>query len=100
MANDKIDTMDKLLEEYKIKIVEPGCAPGSGHYGLQIDLGKDISDVFPFINAVIKDGYYDHANHVLIWREPEQAYALHPKEIRIARVEDPLRQARYFTVLC
>jgi ArsR family metal-binding transcriptional regulator len=88
IANDRIVSMDKLVEEYTIRIVEPGCAPGSGHYGLQINLENDISEIFPYINAEIKDGYYDHVNHVLIWRESGQAYALHPGEIRIARIED------------
>lgn len=80
--------MDKLIDEYSIKIVEPGCAPGSGRYGIQIDLVDDISAVLPYLNAQIGNGSYDHANHILIWREPSQAYALHPKEIRIARIED------------
>lgn len=86
--------MDKLIVDYTIKIVEPGCAPGSGQYGLQIDLENDISEFFPYINAVIKDGYYDHANHILIWREPDQAYSFHPKEIRIARIEDSLKASQ------
>jgi ArsR family metal-binding transcriptional regulator len=80
--------VDKLIDEYSIKIVEPGCAPGSGRYGIQIDLVDDISAVLPYLNAQIGNGSYDHANHILIWREPSQAYALHPKEIRIARIED------------
>jgi ArsR family metal-binding transcriptional regulator len=83
--------VDKLIEEYNIKIVEPGCAPGSGRYGLQIDLIEDISAVLPYLNAQINDGSYDHNNHILIWREQHQAYAFHPKEIRIARIEDPLK---------
>jgi ArsR family metal-binding transcriptional regulator len=80
--------VDKLIEKYSVKIVEPGCAPGSGRYGIQIDLVDDISAVLPYLNAQIGNGSYDHANHILIWREPSQAYPLHPKEIRIARIED------------
>ena len=80
--------MDKLIGDYNVKLVEPGCSPVSGRYGLQIDLSDDISAVLPYFNAVIENGSYDHANQVLIWKKPDQAYALHPKEIRIARVED------------
>ena len=83
--------MDELIEDYTVKIVEPGCAPGSGRYGLQIDLTTDISPVLPYINAQIKDGSYDHINHVLIWREPDYAYALHPTQIKIARIDDTLK---------
>ena len=73
-----------------MKVVEPGCAPGSGRYGLQIDLANDISAVFPYLNAVIDNAWYDHENHILIWRERDQAYAFRPQEIRVARIEDPL----------
>jgi len=83
--------MDKLVEEYKVNVVEWGCAPGSGRYGLQIDLANDISAVFPYINAVVNDGYYDHGNHILIWRETDQVYALNFKEVRVGRIEDPLK---------
>jgi ArsR family metal-binding transcriptional regulator len=83
--------MDRLIENYAVKIVEPGCSPGSGRYGLHIDLKEDISAVLPYLNAQIKDGSYDHGNHHLIWREPQQAYSFHPREIKIARLEDTFK---------
>jgi hypothetical protein len=82
LDSDKIRIVDKLVENYTVKIVEPGCAPGSGNYGLQIDLTTDISPVFPYINAQIRDGSYDHLNHFLLWLEPDYAYALHPTQIK------------------
>ncbi|MFC2072010.1 (Fe-S)-binding protein [Chloroflexota bacterium] len=81
--------MDKLIEEYEIKMVEPECAPGSARYGARVTPDRDISHVFPYLNAVINNAWYDHENKVLILREPEQAYAFRPKEIRIGRVNDP-----------
>jgi ArsR family metal-binding transcriptional regulator len=81
--------MDRLVEGYEFRLFEAGCAPGSARYGLQIDLANDISDVMPYLNAVINNASYDHENHILIWREPEQAYALRPRQIRLARIEDP-----------
>jgi ArsR family metal-binding transcriptional regulator len=91
LDSDKIGIMAELVENYTVKIVEPGCAPGSGRYGLQIDLTTDISPIFPYLNAQIKDGSYDHANHILIWRDTDHAYALHPAQIKIARIEDTLK---------
>lgn len=83
--------MDELIGEYKVEIAEPGCAPGSGRYGLRIDLGNDISAVFPYLNAVFSESYYDNENQILILREPDQIYALRPKEVRLASIEDPLK---------
>ncbi len=80
--------MDKLIEKYEFKLVEPECAPGSARYGAQVTPGRDISPVFPYLNAVTTNAWYDHENQILILREPEQAYAFRPNEIRIARAGD------------
>ncbi len=82
--------MEKLITDYEVRLVEPGCAPGSARYGLQIDVPNDISPVFPYLNAILDNVSYDHENRILIWREHGQAYALRPNEIRVAPGEEPL----------
>ncbi|MBI2288540.1 MAG: hypothetical protein HYU83_06180 [Chloroflexi bacterium] len=89
--------MDRLIEKYEVKLVEPECAPGSARYGAQVTLEPDISPVFPYLNTLMKNAWYDHENHVLILREPEQAYALRPHEIRIGRVNDYSQAQRLAT---
>ncbi len=83
--------MDKLIGEYEIGLVEPECAPGSARWAAKVSLPNDISAVFPYLNALQANAWYDHENQVLILREPGQAYAFRPKEIRVARVSDPLQ---------
>ncbi len=85
--------MDKLIEDYEIKLVEPECVPGAGRYGVELSLPNDISAVFPYLNTVMANARYDHENRTLVLREPNQAYAFRPKEIRIARAND-FSQAR------
>jgi len=80
--------MERLIEEYEVKLIEPECAPGSARYGAQVSLPGDISAVFPYLNAIMNNARYDHENTVLVVREPEQAYAFRPREIRIARARD------------
>ncbi|MDP3880307.1 MAG: (Fe-S)-binding protein [Dehalococcoidales bacterium] len=80
--------MDKPIEKYELRLVEPECAPGSARYGALVTPENDISPLFPYLNAVMKNAWYDHENRVLILREPEQAYALRPREIRIGRAND------------
>ncbi len=80
--------MEKLIEQYEIKLIEPECAPGSARYGAQVVPGRDISPVFPYLNAVMNNAWYDHENKILILREPQQAYAFRPNEIRIGRAND------------
>ena len=78
-----------LIEGYEIKLVEPGCAPGAGRWGVLVNLPGDISAVFPYLNTVFNNTLYDHKNQILIIREQNQAYAFRPDEIRIARTDDP-----------
>lgn len=82
--------MESLIGEYRTSVVEAGCAPGSGRYGLKIDLDNDISAALPYVNATVNEAFYDHENHILVWREADQAYALRPLEIKVARIEDPV----------
>ena len=82
--------MDKLIEEYEVQLVEPGCLPGAARWGAQVCLADDISAVFPYLNAVLDNARYDHENKILIWGDQGQKYALRPNEIRVAQVQDPL----------
>jgi len=45
--------MEKLIERYEVRLVEPECAPGSARYGTQVTPDRDISPVFPYLNAVM-----------------------------------------------
>jgi len=91
--------MDKLIEDYEIQLVEPGCMPGSARWGVLVNLPCDISAVFPYLNTVMDNAWYDHQNQILILREPSQAYALRPNEIRVAQVRDPLHARQVISVL-
>jgi ArsR family metal-binding transcriptional regulator len=83
--------MAEFIGAYQVHIVEAGCAPGSGRYGVRIDVPNDISEIFPYLNAALDNAWYDPEGQVLIWRQPEQAYAFRRHEIMIARVVEPSR---------
>ena len=83
--------MKQLITHYDIEIVEPGCSPGSGRYGLRVVIVEDISEIMPYINAIAVNAWYDHDNTTLILKEPGQAFAMRPHEIRIARLSEPAR---------
>jgi ArsR family metal-binding transcriptional regulator len=81
--------MDRLIEDFEVQLVEPGCAPGATRWNALATFSNDISDVFPYLNALFDGVWYDHENKTLIWREDTQTYAFRPNEIRIAQVQDP-----------
>ncbi|MFC2003754.1 (Fe-S)-binding protein [Chloroflexota bacterium] len=85
--------MDRLIIDFEMQLVEPGCAPGASRWNALLTFPDDISDVFPYLNALFEGVSYDHQNKTLIWREGGQTYAFRPQEIRIAQVLD-LQDAR------
>jgi ArsR family metal-binding transcriptional regulator len=78
----------ELITRYEYEIAEAPCAPGSGRYGVRIILSEDISPVFPYLNTVLEETYYDHENKVLIGREERRQYAFRTTEIRVAGVNE------------
>ncbi len=79
---------EDLITHYTSELAEPPCAPGSGRYGVRVTLFDDISPVFPYLNAVLKDTVYDHANRVLIGRDEKRQYAFRALEIQVAGVNE------------
>ncbi len=76
--------MDELITDYKYQLDEPPCAPGVAVYSVQIILPSDISAVFPYLNAVLEDTWYDHENRILIGSEDGLRHAFRCNEIRVA----------------
>jgi ArsR family metal-binding transcriptional regulator len=79
---------NKLISNYQFELVEDHHHPGSGNYSVRVILPGDISAVFPYLNTVLDDPWYDHTNHVLIGSRNKIRYAFRPYEIRIAVLAD------------
>jgi len=80
--------MDKLITDYEFQLAEAPCAPGAGFYSVQVILPKDISAVFPYLNAVLEDTLYDQENQILIGSENGRTHAFRSNEIKVAGVAD------------
>ena len=78
--------MDAIIENYRCQLVEAACAPGSGRFGLSIILPNDISEVFPYLNAVLSETVYDHDNKILIGRDKYRGYAFREREIKVTGI--------------
>jgi len=80
--------MDRLIADYHFELSEAACSPGLGRYGLLVIVPGSISAVFPYLNAVLEDTWYDHQNQVLIGSESGRRYAFRAGEIRVAGMAD------------
>jgi ArsR family metal-binding transcriptional regulator len=79
---------EELIKDYKFELAEPGCAPGSGRYGVRVTFSEDISPVFPYLNALLNDSYYDRENKVLIGNQKRHRYAFRASEIMVAGINE------------
>jgi len=78
----------KLIDTFESQLAEAACLPGSGIFTAQVVLPDDISDFFPYLNAVLDDTWYDHENKVLIGILNERRCAFRPGEILISGIYD------------
>ena len=78
----------KPITDYQFELVEDHHHPGSGNYSVRVVIPDDISGVFPYLNAVLDDSWYDHNNNVLIGSKDKIRYAFRPHEIHVAALAD------------
>jgi ArsR family metal-binding transcriptional regulator len=81
-------TSSKLITDYDFELVEDHHHPGSGNYSVRVRVPDDITEVFPYLNTVLDDPWYDHENHVLIGSRNRIRYAFRPHEIHVAVLAD------------
>lgn len=77
-----------LITDYHFELLEDHHHPGSGRYTVRVTVPDDISDVFPYLNTVLEDPWYDHANDILIGSKNSIRYAFRPHEIRVGVLAD------------
>ena len=86
---NKVQVMEyELINHWNYELSEPPCTPGSGRYGVRITLQDDISAVFPYLNSILEETVYDHANKVLIGRDGQRLYAFRPQEIQVSGIDE------------
>lgn len=74
-----------LIQRYTIDLSTPGCSPGSEWYRTTINIEEDITEVLPYLNAVLKGKLdYNEKAQVLLWESDERVrYAFRPHEIAV-----------------
>ena len=82
-----------LIEGYELELCEPGCVPGAAVYSAKAHIDNDVSEVMPYLNAVLNRPFYGENNEFLVWEEGERGYALRPHELAVSMILDR-KQAR------
>ena len=82
-----------LIEGYELELSEPGCAPGTSVYSAKARIENDVSEVMPYLNAVLDRPLYGENNQFIVWGEGDRRYALRPHELEVNMILDR-KQAR------
>jgi ArsR family metal-binding transcriptional regulator len=86
--NVAMNDLNKLVTEHRFDLVEDHHSSGSGRYAVRVILPVDISASFPYLNSLLEDTLYDHANSILIGFNNNRRYAFRPYEIQAGMVTD------------
>ena len=73
----------------------PGCHPGAPVYRVHFTLDNDVSDLFPYINAVAENTKYFKNPHSIQFSVNDKYCALYPDKV-IARLFESREQALEF----
>ena len=89
---------DRYINEYHdFELGSPACAPGELQYGAEFKLDRDISELFPYINAVNKTAKYLESPLNIVFTLDGIKCAIYPDTAIAARFDDEY-SARKFIV--
>jgi ArsR family metal-binding transcriptional regulator len=77
-----------IAKDYDLHLEAPGCEPGAEYWNATACFADDLSEVFPYLNALWKDVIYSPGANQITWRFDQHAVALKPHEITISNVPD------------
>ncbi len=77
-----------LIDNYTLRIMLPDCNPSSDKVNAMADLSDDISDLLPYLNAVLKGFQYIEKERILIVKREGHLITFRPKKIAVTKLED------------
>jgi ArsR family metal-binding transcriptional regulator len=75
-----------LIDKYELELCDPACLPGAPIWAAKAHLTDDVSEVMPYLNAVLERTFYSGNKQWIIWREDARKYALRPHELAVSGV--------------
>jgi len=77
-----------LLKDYQAHIGFLECMPASTKVGARLELSEDISEVLPYLNGRVEDGYLDRSGGCLQFNRERLLVTVQSKRIAMASFED------------
>jgi len=80
--------VEMLINDYEMDLFCPPCDPGSEAWVATVHVGADLSELMPYMNAAVKNGYYDPDLPTLVWKEGAHKFFLRKSEFGINNLHD------------
>lgn len=84
----RIKDREMLIENYDIELFCPPCDPGSEAWVATVQVSADLSELMPYMNAIVKNGYYNREISTLVWKEGAHKFFLRKNEFGINNLHD------------
>ncbi len=88
-----------LIGGYELELCDPACLPGASMWAVKANLSGDVSEVMPYLNAVLDRPLYSGDKQWIVWKDGGRKYALRPRELAVSSIlerrqaEDLVEQA-------
>lgn len=77
-----------LLEHYKYDLINIACLPSSTLFNAMVEFAFDLSQVMPYLNAVVHNCSYQHNEKELSFMYEGHIVTMFPTSMRVTGVED------------
>jgi ArsR family metal-binding transcriptional regulator len=77
-----------LISKYDIEMFSPPCDPGSPIWVATLKTDADLGPVMPFVNASVKNGFYQPKAPAMVWGDGVYKYSLRDNAINIKPLKD------------
>jgi len=77
-----------LIESYQIELSCPACEPGSEVWMATVTTSVELSELMPYVNALVRKGEYTPGVPTLVWREGAHKFFLRPRQLGISNLGD------------
>ncbi len=77
-----------LIDDYELKRIPGGCDDDAQTVSVQATLPRDVSAVYPYVNAILPGCSYNHLGRIVHWQEGPHKIVLRERELAVSGLPD------------
>lgn len=77
-----------LINNYEVEMFSPPCDPGSPVWVARVKTDAELGPLMPYVNAEVKNAFYDPKVPTIVWREGAHKFALRENVVSINNLKD------------